>query len=412
MKSGNSRIISGLLFICILVFVVSNVHSLFVRTQGVTAAYASSDNGDFTDSNSSAGHGWTLESAVGYATDVVVAEFVAYRTFGEYSAEYEFIIHDRIFGNAADTVFVYVIYNSMNFMSRRFADPSFQFATGTHYLLTLIKLADVYARFHDDGFMFASDMILYLDDPTRSTIYGQPLRVRSRLDFDNSDLTSEQIISYVRSLPRHPMYTIDRVFITSDDLRDIVTGSPYVIVIEINEPRRLASEAIQSDISATDIYFVTVVEVLKGNMQVGDELRVIFFADTVFPGETFIVSIAPTNPHSPTPYFHEFTSRHSLHPLEYRDEIISILRPRRPSIADSTPTPSPSPTPTPSPSPTPTPSPTPQPSRFSAALYDPEAGANIQLTNIEVTLPEDFIADMHNRDNLNTTFLQDEMHRL
>jgi len=361
------------------------------------------------------GHRWTFESAVEIATDVVVAEFVGRRPFGQSATEYEFIVHDRVYGNAADTIFVYVVYDEM---SHRFADSDFQFITGTQYLLTLIKLANVYARFHYDGFMFASDLILNLDDPSRSTLYGQPLALHSDMNFDSIGLTKEHVISYVRSLPRNPYEVINRVFITSDDLRDIISNSPYVLIIDITEPRRLASQALQSDIQATDIYYITVVEVLKGDMEVGQIVPVIFFADTVFPGETHLVSIAPSDP--AVPYFYRFTSRNSLHSINQRNEIVAIIRgrhqPLAPPQADSTTTPAP----TPQPTPVSTPAPDNEqettaddsPSRFTASLYEPSETASIELTNIEIDLPEDFVSAKLLLDSLNAMFLQDEMHSL
>jgi len=358
------------------------------------------------------GYRWTFESAVEIATDVVVAEFVERRPFGQSATEYEFVVHDRIFGNAADTIFVYVVYDEM---SHRFADSDFKFAAGTQYLLTLIILANIYASFHYDGYMFASDLILNLDDPSKSTMYGQTLSAHSYMNFDSSGLAKEHVISYVRSLPRNPYEVVDRVFITSDNLREIIINSPYVLVIEIGEPRRLASQALQSDLQATDIYYATVVEALKGDMEVGKILPIIFFADTVSPGETHLVSIAPSDP--AVPYFYRFTSRNSLHSLDQRDEIISIIRgPRHAYQTD--------PTTDTTASPAPTPQPTPIPnneqeitedensSRFTASLYEPDAAANIALINIEVDLPEDFVAEMLLRDNLNVMFLQEEMHSL
>jgi len=366
------------------------------------------------------GSRWTFESAVEIATDIVVAEFVECRPFGQTATEYEFIVHDRIYGNAADTIFVYVVYHEMH---RSFSEPAFHFDAGTQYLLTLVKLVNVYSSFHEDGFTFASDLILNLDDPSGSTMYGQPLSAHSEMNFDSIGLTRDHVISYVRSLPRDPFLTIGSVLIKSDDLRDIITGSPNVVVIEITEPHSLASHGYGSEFTQTDIYYITVVEVLKGDMQIGDIIPVIFFADTVFTGETHIVSITPSDPTSPNPYFHDFTSRHSLHCMTQRDEIIRIIRgPRRPSdpqnyfISTSTPTPTPSPTPTSTPTPTPTPTPEvvedEHHSRFTASLYEPDEAADIRLVNIEIDLPEDFVSAMIERDDLNAMFLQEEMHSI
>ncbi|MCL2361279.1 MAG: copper amine oxidase N-terminal domain-containing protein [Defluviitaleaceae bacterium] len=384
-----------------------HLHTRSSRNVAAAAAASSSSGGG----SIGMGSRWNLENAVGIATDIVVAEFVERRPAGQTASEYEFKVLDRICGNAADTIFVYVFYQEVG---RNFADPAFQFTPGTQYLLTLVRLADVYTSLHLGGFVFASDMILNLDDPSLSTMYGQSLSLHSYLNFDSIGLTRAEVISYVRSLPRDPFVTIGRVFITSEYLRDIIIGSPYVIVIEIGEPRRLACEVYSSEFISTDIYYATVVEVLKGNMQVGDLLRVIFFSGTVFPGETHIVSITPTDPSAPDPYFHEFTSRDSLHCLDQRDEIMAIIRgPRHPGTASSA-TPTPSPTPAPSPTPTPAPTHTPAvgPSRFSAAPYNPDDASDIQLINIEINLPEDFVTPILEIDDLNALFLLEQIHSI
>jgi len=350
----------------------------------------------------------TFESVIERATDVVVAEFVARRPFGLRASEYEFIVHDRIIGNAADTIFVYIIYDEMQ---HRFVDPNLQFSTDTQYLLALIKDNNIYSTLHYDGFLFVNDLILDLNNPSRSTMHNQPLSLFSQMNFDSVGLTSEHIISYVRTLPNNPHHRVDRVFITTDNLRDIITGSPYVLVVEITEPISMSSDfPHRADIIFTDIYLTTVVEVLKGDLRVGDLVDIIFFGDTVFPGETHIVSVAPS---SGSPYFQVFTSSHSLHSLDQRDEIMAIIRgPSRPATSSSA-TPTPSPTPEPSPTPTPTPVPVPAgPSRFSASPYDPDIPGTMRLENLSIDLPEDFVSAKLEIDELNGMFLQDEMHRL
>jgi len=262
-------------------------------------------------------------NAMAVSTDIVVAEFVAQRPFGEYRTEFEFIVHDRIFGNTADTIFVYS--SNIPVTIGGVSSDAVQFATGTRYLLPLIKIMDIYSDVHDDGFVFTTNLILDLDNPSRSTIRHEPLSLHSRMNFNRRGLTSGRIISYVRTLPRTPFTTRNRVFITSDCLDDIITGSPYVLIVEVNNPSRLAGIAPSGERMPDDIYYTTVVEVLKGDMQVGDSLRIIFFADTVFPGETHIVSIAPSIPNSTNPHFLRFTSRHSLHSPDQLDEIISII---------------------------------------------------------------------------------------
>ena len=301
-------IISSIALMIVLLFTAYNSSMYIIGPRGVTATSGGSGIMGLS------GHR-TFEDIIEMATDVVVAEFVAQRPFGQFVTEFEFIVHDRIFGNAADTIFVYT-----DDIEGEFSSNDLQFTTGTQYLLALIKLADVYNSMHDDGFVFITDIMLDLNNPSRSTMHNEPLSLHSRMNFNSRSLTSEGIVSYVRTLPRNPVPT--NVFITSGNLEDIINGSPYVLIIEINEPRRLAGGGLHSDIRSTDIYFTTVVEVLKGDIQVGDLIEIVFFAGTVFPGETHIVSTAPVSQNS---NFQRFTSRQSLHPMTQLGEIIEIL---------------------------------------------------------------------------------------
>jgi len=246
----------------------------------------------------------TFEEAMTIATDVVVAEYIGRSTLREEFTKFEFIVHERIFGDAADRIFV--VARSGNR----------QFVTNTHYLLALDKIIHLYSDAYDDQFFFVGDLILDLNNPQRGTMNNEPLtRSSSDMNFNNRSLTRDDIILYVTELTRNNIPAND--FIRSDDLVDIIGGSPYVLVVEINEPWRL------SRMDNTDVYYATVVEVIEGDKQAGDLLRVIFFAGTVFPGETHIISIEPDCPYDP--YFHTFTSRHSLHTEDQLPEIRQII---------------------------------------------------------------------------------------
>jgi len=276
----------------------------------------------------------TFEDAAHSATDIVIAEFVTQRPFGQTATEFEFIVHERISGDAAEIIFVYA-FNDADFsvagIGHSFADGERRFKEGESYLLLLEKIGDVYASFHHNGFFFITDLILDLSNPSKSTMYGEPLTAHSSgINFNIRNLTREDIISYVGGLAQNNIPI--RSFIASENLEDIIEGSPYVLVVEITEPRRMASQGFGSDLRSTDIYYVTVVESLKGDIQIGDVIRVIFFADTVFLGEKHIVSIVPRVQHDP--YFHGFTSRNSLHSIDQLDEIITIIS------GNTTPTPS------------------------------------------------------------------------
>jgi hypothetical protein len=142
------------------------------------------------------------------------------------------------------------------------------------------------------------------------------------MNFNNRNLSGASIVAYVSELTRNN--TPSREPIRSDDIRDILNASPHVLVVEVNEPRRLAHQAIQSDLMvATDIFYTTVIETLKGDREPGYIVRMVFFADTVQTGERHIIAAVPVT--EADPYFYDFTSRHSLFHINQLDEIADIL---------------------------------------------------------------------------------------
>jgi hypothetical protein len=294
---------------------------------GDTGSASATDDIELASSVSSLIMYLTFEDAAKMATGIVVAQYVERRPFGQNLTEFEFIVHERIFGNAADRIFVYVRNNATfsvvgaDFSGMENYRP---FTTEGRYLLLLTKIANVFANTHEDGFLFLTDLMLDLNNPGEGTMYGDPVALHAeRINFNSRNLTSDMVTSYLGELTQNN--TPAREYIRSDNLQDILEGSPYVLIVEITEPRRLLRELRSTDWASTDIYFVNVIEVLKGDMEVGSVLRVVFFADTVFPGERHIVSIESREPDSPEPYFHGLTSRHSLHSMGQLDEIVALL---------------------------------------------------------------------------------------
>ncbi len=255
-------------------------------------------------------------------TVVVIAQYVGQKPFGEYLTEYEFAVQERIINNAADRIFVYV--ENINAKVEKdivFRPEDINFDTKTEYLLPLRKLTSVYGKTHENGFVFLRNIIIDLNTPSNSIMYSESLSKHSTgLDLASKNVTRQQIISYVYELTKNNPPA--RTFIKSEVTEDIIEGSPYVVVVEINKPLRLRNEQDTKDWMETDIYYTTVIQTLKGDVKDGDELVVIFFADTVFPGERHIVALAST--YEEGSWYH-FSSRNSLFSMEQQKQIEEIL---------------------------------------------------------------------------------------
>ena len=267
----------------------------------------------------------SFEEAISeYATDAVIAKYVSHRPFGEMKTlmEYEFVVLDRVWGNAADTIFVYT--SVLNIGENLDAlNPPDGF-TDSEYLLILEKIGQPITHTHEDGFTFIRSIVIDLDEPSRSTMNGELLTSRSDsgemlansssgLDFSRN-ISRESIVSYVREqIKDNPP---SRELIKSEKLEDIINNSPYVLVVEVNE----LLNSPRTDWTALDIYYCTAVKVLNGDINLGFEFLVSFPADTVRPGEQHIIAVQQLEEGSNNWFI--FTSRNSLFGMERLEEIM------------------------------------------------------------------------------------------
>ena len=257
------------------------------------------------------------------STDVVVASFVGQRHFGENLTEIEFNVADRVLGNAADTIFVY-FDNATPFGGTGDALHTQGILTlerETRYLLVLDRLQGATLKTHEDGFTFINNLIINLDNPALSTINNEPLSNHSsQLDFYSESLLENSIISFVKDIAANNPPARERI--RSDSFSDIIINSPYIFIVEVNEPRRLVSAQVTRDWMETDIYFCTIAEVIKGDVDINLEISVVFFADTVRTGEQYIVAVERISEGSTT---FEITSANSLFIMSQLDEVMSIV---------------------------------------------------------------------------------------
>jgi len=309
----------------------------------------------------------------------VIVQHIGSRPFGERSTEHEFIVIERIFGNAADRIFVYTERHNAEVSGvdrpiyYRPGDVTFE--VGTTYILPLWGRTSVYGKTHEDGFALRADTVIDLDDLSNSVMWTESLFLHTDF-FDsfthlNNDHVRDELIAYIKEWTKDNSFDMEE-YIKSEETEDIIHGSPYVLVVEVNEPRRLVHEQIIRDWMETDLYYVTVVHALKGDLDVGVILDVTFFADTVYTGEQHIVALAQRRQGG----FYDFSSRNSLFSMDQLDDIMWIIEqgadddyddpgdgddPIETPLPTPEPTPQPTPTPSPEPTPSPTPSPTPQP---------------------------------------------------
>ena len=256
-------------------------------------------------------------------THIVIAQYVGRRDFGRYLIEFEFEVSDVVFGTeVAETIFVYASIELMaDVGSIEYRPGDLELEQGVDYLLPLSVMNHPQSIIHEDGFMFRLNIVVDLGHPVNSNMYSEPLAHHALgLDFNDPSLTREAIIEYVEYLVQDKPITPD--IIRSADMRDIIRESPYVWVIEINEVERLAGDIPPSDWLASDIYHAEIVEVLKGNGEVGYQFMMVFDVDAVFTGEHHIVATySPPEARS----FYRYSSRNSLFSMDELDVIVEMI---------------------------------------------------------------------------------------
>ena len=274
----------------------------------------------------------TFEEAITeFASDVVIAQYKGSRPFGTSLIEAEFIVLDRILGYAGDRIFVYSENNVSagifgTELSVAYMPGNLEFSNGTTYMLPLIRVSRAHTNIQDEGFVFIRDIVINLDNPTMSVMYSEELsRHSTHLDFDTlsnargMDINSF-LVSYVNDLTRHN--TPSRGIIKSNEIEDVLNESPYVFLVEIGEPLRLSHEQHNTDLMATDLYFITIIRELKGNAVITYDTVMIFVADTVSQGQQYIVAVEPIIEGSS---WFQLTSRNSLFQMGQTAEILRLL---------------------------------------------------------------------------------------
>ena len=259
-----------------------------------------------------------------FVTDIVIAQYVGSRPFGQNWTEFEFTVSERILGNATDRIFVFFDHT---FGSGSEANQALTFRPGSDYLLPLRNSNSPYSNQHNnaDHFLFIYSMMMNSESPLDSMMYREILNDRVvRMSFDEG-ASSQEIISFVKELAEQieDKGRWETVFIHSTAIEDIIKGSPYVWMVEIGEPLRLSHEQSVTDWGLTDIYHITVIQSLKGDINLGDELVMTFFADTVLPGEQHIVAVQPLA--EDDNWWFRFTSRNSLFRMDQLEEIMQII---------------------------------------------------------------------------------------
>jgi len=270
----------------------------------------------------------SFDQTLSRATDVVVAEFIARRRFNRYTIELEFAVSDRILGNAPDTIFIYVGISTIHCLYGIIPtqlSTDIHFEAGTNYMLFLRRLTGTQTLQHEDAYQFAGGtIIINLDDPTQSTMKNISLVEYATshipLDFASRSTTSDYIASFVSEATKNNQTHYNDIFFPSGtSTEDIVNGSPYVFIIEINRIRTSQPGA------GRNLYYFTIIDSLKGEIGIDYTEWTPILNDAVRIGEQFIVAVYRYTYRPEIRPWYRLTSRNSVFEMDRLDEIKTIL---------------------------------------------------------------------------------------
>ena len=279
------------------------------------------------------------EAVFEFATHIVVAQYVESQPFGDFHTEFEFVVIDEILGETTERIFVFLYHTKAHVHGHEnevfYLSGDLSFEPGIDYLLPLINTNSIDSIINREGdeFIFISQIMIDLDDPSNSNIYSENLDDHIEgIDLDEHT-EIEEIISFVEEIAEaiEAEDRFEHIIIESSDMEEIINGSPYVWIVEINEVWRLADEVGPRATRRNDLYYVTIIDALKGGKNVtlkggtieAPIVAMAFLPDVVFLGERHVVAVQPLAEDDRGAFL--FTSRYGLFSLDQLEEIEAII---------------------------------------------------------------------------------------
>lgn len=275
-----------------------------------------------TNGNSATSKYTTFEEACQLANTIVTARYVKSEAFGESYIRHGFILQKTIIGKAEEEINVFTSNVNLSVVNNgtiienipTYNQNDISFEAGIDYLLILNK--------EDNPYMFMpvytliNDTVVRLDDLTLSEMYHVSLSNHIQGMKLTKETARDDVISYVESLTKNnpPAYE----YIVSDNINEIINLSENIIRIKINGNHKV----VKNDFRSHELYDCTILEVLKGELKIGEEFRIAFFPNTVKTGDEWIVAVVPLDE---TSRYLDLTSQNSLYPCNMKHDIMGVI---------------------------------------------------------------------------------------
>ncbi len=254
-----------------------------------------------------------FENACKLATDVVVATFTGSRPYGASYTEYSFTVKDRLLGNAPEEINVYAMDINIfveNESVGAYNEQELFLEHNTDYLLVLDHRVSVYNEV--DIYQFVCNIVIDVSKVSNSTMYNQSIVAHSQdLDFSKTD--TQTTLAYVKELVKDNTPSSQPV--ANPAVNDIISSSTDILVVTVKK----CEKTVINDFRDTGFYSCEVSETLKGNIEAGETIQILFRNADVTEGDTIIVAL---NNYDDATYY-RLTSLNSIFTLDEKTTFLS-----------------------------------------------------------------------------------------
>lgn len=260
----------------------------------------------------------TFEETIALATNIVKAQFQSITDCGNYY-EYKFLIETQIKGNIEEEyLYVYSDKNVQITVPEKgiVFDNQENYTVGTSYILILERHVSVY--YDHDRYLVLSGTFFPTEDMSAFRIYGnETLNAHSQLkSINTNDLQSftNYISTEVSKNPLKESNYYGTPYITDENIKDIVSGSNYVVRLIPKEQVRTFAD------NRTAIYQCELVKQYKGTIVVSS-IDVKFVLGTVSVDNEYIVALND----SAVKDLYIISSKSSVMNVDKENEILKVI---------------------------------------------------------------------------------------
>ena len=249
-------------------------------------------------------------------TDVVCAEYLdAEKTYSG-DSQYRFRLKTWYRGGTSEEI-ICVRYTEANFYLEDEKGGSYStyhspFQKGESYLLLLMESATPFLKTNIWS-IGGSSIVIPMNDIKQASVYGRPLGESMTAFEMTEETTTTELIEYVLELTKDNPDVKGQDFILSEDPSVVISESEYVLMIRVDEVGIVPTS---NDRKACRC---TVLEVLKGDTDITEQVHYLLPVDRAQVGNEWIVALTKRGG--------SFTisSRNSVYNVSEREQIMEYL---------------------------------------------------------------------------------------